>query len=369
MPSDAASEPATRCTRSLCVPASRSLIWRGFFGLCESACWSVPSVDRLLGLVGARAQRTNCLFNSTLLPSTRLNESVCILPRGWSAAASRHNTRLPSDSCRTRACWRAGPHTPRLHTHHHHTCLRPRPSLRRWRSSWGRETANNAKNACCEPTLRSLYSIETLAALSSSPSAAEEATRASGRPRHTERRGPTMGPTFVWLDAELVDGAGGAVENLLHSTGGNTLIAAAALCDHVDVYGAGLFSLGPSEDKVYTHYCAPRRRALSVTPRDPWPWLSTSYSFVLTNNPTCMGSYACWLAVLGSRALAPTPPPCVWVCLQTTNSSAVVCSIRRARHRAPERHALSRRALSRRTAKCSRTHGPSNGSSRGWQTS
>ena len=130
--------------------------------------------------------RTNCLFNSTLLPSAR-NESVCILPRGW------------------------------------------------WRQPWGHESSNNAAKACCDKTLRSSYGIERLAALAA----------------RSAREG---GPQFVWLDTELVRGAGTAVENLMHSTGGNTLVAATALCDRVDVYGAGLFSPGPASEKVYVHY-------------------------------------------------------------------------------------------------------------------
>ena len=40
---------------------------------------------------------------------------------------------------------------------------------------------------------------------------------------------------------------------MMHSTGGNTLVAATALCDRVDVFGVGLFSTAPSSDKVYVH--------------------------------------------------------------------------------------------------------------------
>jgi hypothetical protein len=134
--------------------------------------------------------RANCLFNSSLLPSSK-HESVCIIPRGW------------------------------------------------WRSPWGKETSNNAKNMCCVDwhKMRSLYSIENLAALS------ESAANARGQ-----------GPVFAWLDPDSVTGAGEAVENMMHSTGGNAMVAATALCDSVDVFGAGLFGTDPASQKVYTHY-------------------------------------------------------------------------------------------------------------------
>ena len=65
--------------------------------------------------------------------------------------------------------------------------------------------------------MRSRYAIENLERL---------AAESAGRPR------------FVWLDTELADGAGAAVENLMHSTGGNVLVAASSLCDRVDVFGS-----------------------------------------------------------------------------------------------------------------------------------
>ena len=71
--------------------------------------------------------------------------------------------------------------------------------------------------------MRSNYKIENLALLE-----AEQLKLA-----------PQGGTTFVWLDTELAAGAGHAVENLMHSTGGNTLMAATALCEVVSSAGRG----------------------------------------------------------------------------------------------------------------------------------
>ena len=263
--------------------------------------------------------RTNCLFNSTLLPSSS-KERVCIIPRGW------------------------------------------------WRAPWGRELTNNAKNMCCEKRLNSLYAIETLQALAAQAKRAagsvtpwvgadDSAGRRQFSPRPSEasrdayataysagydagyadglrggagqgggaeggagqgvagvlggatglrRRGQKQkqkqqheqlasaggrlgggshgssarrvreggskgggsergGPLFVWLDADAVSGAGEAFENMMHSTGGNTLVAATALCDQVDVFGAGLFSTSPSAEKVRTTKGSDRAAADTLT--------------------------------------------------------------------------------------------------------
>lgn len=140
--------------------------------------------------------RTNCLFRSQMLPSAK-DESLCMLPKGW------------------------------------------------WHWPWGREETKNTRHACCEKPRSSLYSLETLARLANE----SEAQRAVGGRR----------ARLVFIDA--LDGAssavaGPAVANAMHSTGGNTLLAATALCDRIDVFGMGLFSLPArlGADKVYLHY-------------------------------------------------------------------------------------------------------------------
>ena len=69
---------------------------------------------------------------------------------------------------------------------------------------------------CCTDwsKMRSLYSIETLTSIADYYSASSPAGAA---------------PVFVWLDPDAVIGAGGAVENMMHSSGGNTMIAAMAV--------------------------------------------------------------------------------------------------------------------------------------------
>ena len=86
----------------------------------------------------------------------------------------------------------------------------------------------------------------------------------------------------MWLDAEAVQGAGEAFENMMHSSGGNTLVAATALCDRVDVFGAGLFSAGPAEEKVYSHMYDEYMPRCIVDPRSRTahrPMLTHSWAF------------------------------------------------------------------------------------------
>ena len=45
-----------------------------------------------------------------------------------------------------------------------------------------------------------------------------------------------------------------ALENALRSSGGNALHGAVAMCDQVNLYGAGLFSEGVHEAKRYIHF-------------------------------------------------------------------------------------------------------------------
>eukprot|EP00966_Prymnesium_polylepis_P043981 1019406-Prymnesium_polylepis.2 len=44
-----------------------------------------------------------------------------------------------------------------------------------------------------------------------------------------------------------------AVDDMLLGSGGNALHAAMGMCEHIDVYGAGLLSAGPTGDKIYAH--------------------------------------------------------------------------------------------------------------------
>ncbi len=44
-----------------------------------------------------------------------------------------------------------------------------------------------------------------------------------------------------------------ALDQMLDGSGGNALHAALALCDRVSLYGAGLYSAGDADHKVYAH--------------------------------------------------------------------------------------------------------------------
>lgn len=50
-----------------------------------------------------------------------------------------------------------------------------------------------------------------------------------------------------------VESGDASIDSMLAGSGGNALHAALALCEHVDVYGAGLFSSGVTGDKIYAH--------------------------------------------------------------------------------------------------------------------
>ena len=79
-------------------------------------------------------------------------------------------------------------------------------------------------------------------------------------------------------------------------SGGALLDLAIASCKRLDVFGAGMFSLGPGEDVVYQHFydmpltphcrapclfampAAERNRTASTLAGGPMPWTSTGVS-------------------------------------------------------------------------------------------
>jgi hypothetical protein len=117
-------------------------------------------------------------------------------------------------------------------------------NLRWFDAAWGNETVNDARHFCCEPQSRNTYSIERLLELSRSgfrfgfvrpPTRQErdDATKVSRRSR-----------------TALVD-------RLLRNSGGHAMHVALSLCRRVDVYGVGLFSIGPAAEKIYAHFYDP----------------------------------------------------------------------------------------------------------------
>ena len=97
-----------------------------------------------------------------------------------------------------------------------------------FRQPWGREATNNARHTCCTNTLlRSSYNLSHLI-------------------EHDRR-----GARFAFFRGVLSGDE--SIDRLLQGSGGNALQAALALCDRVDVYGAGLYAASPTHDKIYAH--------------------------------------------------------------------------------------------------------------------
>ena len=128
---------------------------------------------KLLLQAGRRTDfRVNCLHDSAQLgrPSER---GVCIIPAGW------------------------------------------------WKQKSGHEAWSNRRRACCEPELRSNYSLAHLEALA------------------TSGRGE-----FRWFRPPKPSGVR-AIDEMLLGSGGTALHTAVSLCNEVRVYGAGLLSESP----------------------------------------------------------------------------------------------------------------------------
>jgi hypothetical protein len=69
---------------------------------------------------------------------------------------------------------------------------------------------------------------------------------------------------------------------MMHSSGGNTILAAMSLCDRLDVFGAGLFSTGPGDEKVYNHNYDEEVNRCVVDPKSKTarrPLLTHSWAF------------------------------------------------------------------------------------------
>ena len=94
---------------------------------------------------------------------------------------------------------------------------------------WGKESTNNERHTCCtsRQNMRSSYSLPRLQALEAA------------------------GARFAFFRG--VESGDESIDSMLNGSGGNALHAALALCRNVDVYGAGLFSAGPTDDKIYAH--------------------------------------------------------------------------------------------------------------------
>ena len=93
---------------------------------------------------------------------------------------------------------------------------------------WGKESCNNLRHTCCSPTLlRSSYNLSQLQVLEAS------------------------GARFAFFNG--LQSGDPSIDSMLDGSGGNALQAALAMCKRVDVYGAGLYSAGPSDDKIYAH--------------------------------------------------------------------------------------------------------------------
>mmetsp|Transcript_38488 Transcript_38488/g.87453 ORF Transcript_38488/g.87453 Transcript_38488/m.87453 type:complete len:520 (-) Transcript_38488:135-1694(-) len=97
-----------------------------------------------------------------------------------------------------------------------------------WAYAPGKELFNNRRRPCCEQKLRSDYTLTNLQRLSS------------------------HGAVFRWFRGGLASGIK-AIDDMLDGSGGNAVQAAITMCEHVDVYGAGLLSAGPASDKIYAH--------------------------------------------------------------------------------------------------------------------
>jgi len=112
------------------------------------------------------------------------------------------------------------------------TCIVPRA----WFDQrWDTEAFGNTRHPCCDKLrARSDYSLGQLMKLS----AAEPHLRfhfLRGASAAVVRREPS-------------------VAALQRGSGGNAILAALALCDHVRVYGSGLYSSSPTADKRYVHF-------------------------------------------------------------------------------------------------------------------
>ena len=93
---------------------------------------------------------------------------------------------------------------------------------------WGKEGFNNLRHPCCSNNLmRSSYNLSNIKALEA------------------------KGVRFALFRA--LESGEDSIDAMLAGSGGNALHAALTMCEHVDVYGTGLYSGGANEDKVYAH--------------------------------------------------------------------------------------------------------------------
>ena len=160
-------------------------------------------------MLGARTDyRVNCLHNSSALPSMR--SEVCIIPLPW------------------------------------------------WLQKPGGESVGNTARSCCERLTRSSYQPSallplvkrgfTFAFLNGAASfIASLPLSLNGDPT---LHGPGLADSLLFPKMPVTVPS----DSFLSNSGGNALYAALALCDRVNVFGAGLFSEeGASGDKLYAH--------------------------------------------------------------------------------------------------------------------
>jgi len=173
--------------------------------------------DRYLSpeLLGGRTDfRVNCLYNSSAPPST--HAEVCVVPFTW------------------------------------------------WRRQPGVESVRDTARPCCEPLVHSSYDAAAMLPLVRQGHAFAfvngAASFQASIPLHTTANGLGLSglfPTDARMTVPAVMAPTGATsyprDGLLSNSGGNALHAALALCDRVDVYGAGLFSDTAKGDKLYAH--------------------------------------------------------------------------------------------------------------------
>ena len=112
-----------------------------------------------------------------------------------------------------------------LESSKHEVCIL---TPRWWKQAWARESTNNTPHLCCAEQIRSSYSIRSLL------------------------HAAAQGANFAWSNPTYARDED--LDRPLLGSGGAALYLAIAQCDHVDVYGSGLYSAKVAEHKVYLHF-------------------------------------------------------------------------------------------------------------------
>ena len=127
---------------------------------------------------------------------------------------------------------------------------------------------NNARRLCCERAVRSSYNVTTI------------------------ERAQADGARFAWRRAVRVESSEGFNFGL-RGSGGNALHTALALCQSIDVYGAGLFSDRVGDDLIYAHYYD--HEGVAQCQKDPGATQRasklTSFGGFILSHPACTGTH------------------------------------------------------------------------------